>query len=347
MLVRRSMGIGRPSEYGFLPLLVVIIFSPLEDGVLRMADGSVKKAQNWDSNRIKHALHLPDWVFRKNSEETLRANGKPVLVSEYQPEMKGSLFCPECCCPLFRSPVREEANKKGKNAFYAHRRNIVTECGLRTKKAEGKKYLSEEEASQAIIDGKLVIVEGFLQSRPVAPEQNAGVYDQTAVEDQDGEVATVPIARHRGRSFNLPSKLTTVRGLCRYFNENLYKYYVFPGAQHARLLLDCLRDVSIMSSPTQGEILGFGRIRSIRDAGFNPHNIRFIKLEFQRGGGYADFSIKIQRYDAELHNLDEQSVGRFVLFYGAVRESGVGLAVSNLAWGELSILPPKYDEYLS
>lgn len=312
-----------------------------------MADGSVKKPQNWDSNRIKHALHLPGWTFRKDSEATLRANGKPVLVSEYQPDMKGSLFCPECCCPLFRSPTKEEANKKGKNAFYAHRRNIVTDCGLRTKKAEGKKYLSEEEAAQAIVDGKLVIVEGFLQTRPAVPEKKAGVYDQTAVEDQDGEVTTVPIARHRGKSFNLPSKLTTVRGLCRNFNENLYKYYVLPGAQHARLLLDSLRDISAMDSPTQSEVLGFGRIQSIWDAGPNPHNIRFVKLKFNRGGGYADFSIKIQRYDAELHSLNEQSVGRFVLFYGIVRESGVGLAVSNLAWGEVALLPPKYDQYLT
>ena len=312
-----------------------------------MADGSVKKAQNWDSNRIKHAIHLPGWMFRRDSEATLRANGKSVLVSEYQPEMKGAIFCPECCCPLFRSPVNEEANKNGKNAFYAHRRNIVTECGLRTKKAEGKKYLSEEEAAQAIVDGKLVVVEGFLQSRPAVPVKQSEVYGETAVEDQDGEIATVPIARHRGKSFNLPSKLTTVRGLCRNFDENLYKYYVFPGAQHAQLLLDSLRDVSSMDSPTQKEILGFGRIKSIWDAGSNPHNIRFVKLEFNRGGGYADFSIKIQIYDAELHSLNEQSVGRFVLFYGIVRESGVGLAVSNLAWGEVSILPLKYDHYLS
>ncbi|MCO8161030.1 hypothetical protein NJC38_02550 [Pseudomonas sp. 21LCFQ010] len=311
-----------------------------------MADGSGKKSQNWESNRIKHALHLPGWVFRKDSETTLRANGKPVLVSEYQADMKGSLFCPECCCPLFRSPLNEEANKTGKNAFYAHRRNIVTECGLRTKKAEGKKYLSEEEAAQAIVDGKLVIVEGFLQSRPATPEKQAEVYSQSAVEDQDGEIASVPIARHRGRSFNLPAKLTTVRGLCRKFDDNLYKYYVFPGAKHARLLLDSLRNISIMDSPTQSEILGFGRITSIWDAGSNPHNIRFVKLEFNRRGGYADFSIKIQKYDAELHDLNEGAIGKFVLFYGIVRESGVGLAVSNLAWGEVSLLPAKYDQYL-
>lgn len=71
-----------------------------------------------------------------------------------------------------------------------------------------------------------------------------------------------------------------------------------------------------MDSPTQSEILGFRRIKSIWDAGPNPHNIRFVKLEFDRGGGYADFSIKIQRYDAELHSLNEQSVGSFVLFSG-------------------------------
>ena len=154
--------------------------------------------------------------------------------------------------------------------------------------------MSEEVAAQAIVDCKLLIVEGFLQARPAVPEKEAGVYDRTAVEDQDGEVATVPIARHRGRSFNLPSKLTTVRGPCRNFNENLYKCYVLPGAQHARLLFDSLRDVSSMDSPTQSEILGFRRIKSIWDAGPNPHNIRFVKLEFDRGGGMQIFPSKFK-----------------------------------------------------
>jgi hypothetical protein len=311
-----------------------------------MADGSGKKAQNWASNRIKHALHLPGWVFRQDREATLRANGRPVLVSEYQPEMKGALFCPECCCPLFRSPEKEEANKKGKNAYYAHRRNIVTECGLRTNKAEGKKYLTEEEAAQAIADGKLVIVKGFLKDKPVSPDKEAEVYNQTAVEDEQGEVSEVAIGRHRGEKFNLPSTLTTVRGLCTKFDENLYKYYVFPEKQHAQLLLDALRNVTTLVSTTESPILGYGRIVSIYEPGKRPQSTRFVKLAFEAKGGYGDFSVMISQHEADLHNLNTQSIDRFAIFYGKISVNGGGLSVKNIGWGEVALLPTKYEKFL-
>lgn len=312
-----------------------------------MADGAGKKAQNWASNRIKHALHLPGWVFKRENETVLRASGKQVLVSEYEAEMKGSIFCPECCCPLFRSPEKEDANKRGKNAHYAHQRNIVTECGLRSKKAEGKRYATEEDAAQAIVDGKLVVVESFLKDRPVTPEKDAEIYDQTVVEDQDGQIASVPIARHRGTKFNLPSKITTVRGLCTKFDENLYKYYVFPGAQHAHLLADAIRNVDTLSGITEMPILGYGQIVGIYEPGKYAHSTRFIKLKFGHKGGYGDFSIMLSQEEADKHNLNASSVGRFAMFYGRISVNGTGLSVKNLGWGEVSLVPKKYDKYLT
>ena len=312
-----------------------------------MADGPGRNAQNWASNRIKHALHLPGWLFEGGDHSLLKRSGKPVLVSEYEPEMKTHIFCPECCCPLFRSPTKVDADKGGRNAYFAHRRNIKTECGLRTKKAEGKKYLTEEDAVQAIIDGNLVIVEGFLKTRPVSPIKIAEEYDQTLVEDQDGEIASVPISRHRGKKFNLPSKLTTVRGLCRNFDESLYRYYFFPHAKHAQLLFDALRQISEIDGPTDLPILAFGTVVSMWDAGPNPHNVRFIMVKFLASSGFKDFSIKLPISDAEDHHLNTASVGRTLLVYGQVRESGLGLSMSNLGWGEISLLPKKYEHYLS
>lgn len=309
--------------------------------------GSKKIGADWDRNRIKHALHLPGWIFKVTNESVLRRTGKPVLVSEYQKEMKGEIFCPECTCPLFRSPVEVEANKNGRNAYYAHRRNIKTECGLRTKPAEGKKYLTEEEASQAIVDGKLVIVKGFLKEKPVSPDKEAKEYDQTAVEDEQGEVSEVAIGRHRGERFNLPSTLTTVRGLCTNFDQNLYRYYVFPEQQHAQLLFDALRNVSTLDSITNSPVLGYGRIVSIWEPGKYPQSTRFVKLAFKAKNGYGDFSIMISQREADLHDLNTQSIGRFAIFYGKISVNGGGLSVKNIGWGEVALLPTKYDEYLS
>src|SRR5690606_1762934 len=92
------------------------------------------------NNRIKYALLHSSWVFAKNSLSQLQAQGNPVLVSEYETEMKGRLFCPSCGCPLFRSPEQEDNDRGGRTAYFGHRPKIETDCPLRTKRAEGKKY---------------------------------------------------------------------------------------------------------------------------------------------------------------------------------------------------------------
>lgn len=304
------------------------------------------KGQSAGNNRIKHALHLPGWIFGTHGEPKLRQSGRPVMVTEYQPEMKGALFCPECCCPLFRSPENDEANKAGRNAYFAHKRNTKTECSLRTKQAVGKKYLTEEEAAQAIVDGKLVVVHGFLKDRPVSPDKNPGEYDQTAVEDEQGQVSEVAIARHRGKTFNLPGTLTTVRGLCRRFDENLYKYYAFPGTQYAQLLADAIRDVDTLESTTELPVLGYGRIVHIFEPGKYPSSTRFVKLAYKAKNGFGDFSIMLTQEEADLHELTVDSVGRFAMFYGKISINGSGLSAKGLGWGEVTLVPSKYDKYL-
>jgi len=312
-----------------------------------MADDSIKNTQNGASNRIKHARLLQGWSYPEGSQTVLRQSGVPVLVSEYDVEMKGSIFCPECCCPLFRSPEDEDANKRGRSAFFAHKRGVKTECSLRAKPAVGKYYSTEEEASQAVVDGALVIVKGFMQSRPESPDIKSGVYDQTKVEDPDGEVSDVPINRYRGKKFNLPSVVTSVAGFCRKFSDNLYKYYYLPGAQHAQLLMDALKPLTPKTDVTTDPILIYGVITHVNDAGSNPWNVRFVFLKFSSVLGYKDFSLKITVSDGDNHGIDKSAVGRTVIAYGRVRQSGIGLALNDLKWGEIALLPPKYVNNLA
>ncbi|WP_460146663.1 hypothetical protein [Pseudomonas sp. S2_A02] len=312
-----------------------------------MADGRNKTPQTGASNRIKHALLLPGWSFSNGSQALLRQTGKPVLVSEYDVEMKGKIFCPECCCPLFRSPEDEDANKRGRSAFFAHKRGIKTECSLRTKPAVGKNYTTEEEANQAIVDGALVVIKGFMQSRPISPDIESSVYDQTKVEDQNGELSEVPISRYRGKKFTVPSVLTSVAGICRKFDSNLYKYYYFPEAQHAQLLVDALRPVTPATDVTEHPVLIHGVITSVGDAGNNPWNVRFVFLKFSSNLGYKDFSLKISVADGDHHGINKSAVGRTVIAYGRVRQSGIGLALNELKWGEVALLPAKYVEILN
>lgn len=303
-------------------------------------------AQNQEpNNRIKFAYHLDGWRYEGGNQARLRARAAKVLASEYRNDMKGKIFCPECCCPLDRRPHDRDSDRRGRVAFFAHRRGIDTDCGLRTLPAAGKRYETEEEAAQAINNGNLVIVSEFLQEQPEAPEKVAGVYDQGPAEDIEGELSLVPIARHRGRTFELPSKITTVRGMCRNFDQNLHRYYVLPGGQHAKILYDHLVSVQSLTDITEHSILVYGRIISAWDAGQAAHNCRFIKLRYP-GNAYKDFNIKMYRSSAEAHGLSIGNVGRIVIAYGRVRENGIGLSVDYPAWGEVALLPGEYNRYL-
>lgn len=300
-----------------------------------------------EANRIKHALYSPVWIWGVGEQSVLKSTAQRVLVSEYQPEFRGRIFCPECCCPLYRSPDREEANKRGRSAFYGHRRNIKTECGLRTKPAQGKRYDTEEDAKQAILNGDLVIIEGFIQERPVAPSKNPEVYNETPVEDIDGEPAAVPIGRHRGESFNLPSKVSTVAGLCRKFDENYYKYYYLPNSQHVVQLMDLLVSIHPDLKKGTGPLLLYGKIIGVTDFGKGgPNNIRFVYLETPNNQNFKDFVLKFTVAEGNERGLTSERVGRIVIAYGTVEGSGIGLAFSNLGWGEVSLLPVKYEHLL-
>ncbi|RSC95523.1 hypothetical protein [Pandoraea apista] len=69
------------------------------------------------------------------------------------------------------------------------------------------------------------------------------------------------------------------------------------------------------------------------------------KLRYPRGK-WIDFNIKIQAAKQEEKGINDNSAGRIVLFWGKITESGIGLAVKGLGWGEFSLLPEKYNKLL-
>jgi hypothetical protein len=299
---------------------------------------------NGESNRIKYALHHTTWIWGKGSNPVLKAGGTPVVPTEYLKEMKHHIFCPECCCPLYRSPEDEDANKRGRSAYFGHKKGIKTDCSLRTKPAVGKRYDTEEEASQAVVNGELVIIESFMEEKPSSPDTQQSVYDETRVEDIDGELAQVPIARHVGKKFTLPSKITSVAGLCRNFDKNYCIYYFFPGAQHAILLMDAIRKPTPQLEVTQSPILLAGRITGVSDAGRGQdHNVRYVYLEFHSTLGYKDLTLKMTVGAGNAHKIDRNAEGRVVLAWGRVRQNGIGITIEYPKWGEVSLLPTKYE----
>lgn len=166
------------------------------------------------NNRIKYAYFLHGWCPKTGSKSVLASTARKVLVSEYEPRMDQHLFCPGCFTPLVRIPKDKAVFSNGRKACFAHiptYRSVL--CDLRSTKPEGKHYVDEEQAKQAIEDHELVVVSSFLDAPPDASEVKSGVYDQTPVEDIDGPITNVPIARHTGETFRLPTKISTVNSL--------------------------------------------------------------------------------------------------------------------------------------
>lgn len=295
-------------------------------------------------NRIKFSLHLNGWSFKNGDKALLRNSAEKIHINEYAPHMKGHIFCPECTANLFRSPKEKDFAVNGRGAYFAHSRGIDTDCGLRTKKADGKKYLTEEDAKQAILNEELVIVEGFIREKPIPPSKGATEYDATLIEELDGPIADVPIGRHRGESFKLQSKFKTIRGICNNFNENIIRYFYMPNSQHAIQLQDLLVNIESVTEEDDIPRIYYGRIEQSSNAGKTPQNIRMTRLS--KHAGVVDFYLKLIDEKQKEKGIDDNSKSRVVLMYGKVTSNGVGLCIENPGWGEFALLPVKYENLL-
>ncbi|MCF5727024.1 hypothetical protein K3H43_06475 [Aeromonas veronii] len=214
-------------------------------------------------NRIKFARHLHGWEYNTGDKSELKIKARSILVTEYQPIMENHIFCPHCCVGLFKSPKGKDFSSNGRAAFFAHKPGFDSVCDLRAKKIDGKHYLNEEDAKQAIQDDELVIVAGFIKDKPILPHINNSIYDQTEIEDITGPETLVPIGRHKGASFKLPSKFKTVKGIVTNFEENLHRYFHFPKMRNAILLQDCLHKIENVKKPDEQPRLYYGEIVSI------------------------------------------------------------------------------------
>jgi hypothetical protein len=297
--------------------------------------------------RIKFAYKLEGWSYETGSQFELRRAGGKILPSEYTQDMEGKIFCPACFTNLTRNPKEADYFSNGRSAHFAHLRTYKhVKCDLRVKRSEGKKFDTYEEAQKAIDDENLVIIYGFLQEKPQGQQDPAGVYDETPIEDINGPVSEVPIARHSGESFSLPSKITTVAGICRNFDENLYKHYLLPGRQNAVRLIDLLKDVREVIEKGSTPRLYFGKIiRSYTPVKYPAaHNMRMTELA--GAPSVRDFYLKEEHGISSSKGINDKTRERYVLMWGEIGENGIGLCIEGLNWGEFALLPAQYNHLL-
>jgi hypothetical protein len=298
--------------------------------------------------KISFAYYSPGWSFENGNKEALKRSVQ-VAPEEYEEEMVGGLFCPGCSTNIDRTPKGKNLFANQREPFFRHlSRWKHVACYLRAKKPEGKRYDSWEEAKRAIDHEQLSIISEFLQERPVIRDEPQHIYDETSVEDIEGPLSEVPIGRHQGESFQLPSKISTVAGICRNFEVNLQKYFFLPNSTHAIKLAELITNVSELKFEIlEGEQLPklyFGRILRSWNAGAYDASTRMTRL--QCAVGVPDFTLKLSNGFCLGKNINNDSEGRIVVFYGKITDNGIGLAASGLSWGEVALLPLKYNNLL-
>jgi len=300
------------------------------------------------TRKIPYAHHLPGWSFDGGNREALKVSRR-VPPEEYEEEMMGSLFCPGCSTNVERTPKEKDLFANQREPFYRHlKRWQHIGCVLRAKKPVGKRYDTWEEAKRAIEHEHLAIVKEFLQEKPEVKLIPGGEYDETPVEDIEGPVSQTPIGRHQGESFELPSTITTIAGMCRNFEKNKDKYFFLPMATHAVKLAELLTDVAdiqydVLEEPRTPRLY-YGKIISSRNAGSYDHSTRMTRLACHPA--VKDFYVKLPNGFCREKGITDDSKGRIIMFFGTIVESGIGLAATDLAWGEIALVPAKYNELL-
>lgn len=292
-------------------------------------------------------MYLEGWSYEIGKVHELLLKGRKILPGDFHESMLGSIFCPGCKTSLSRSPKNKPTFSNSRQACFVHLPSYSeVECDLRTPKPEGMKYPTEELALQAIADDQLAIVSGFMTTPPEKKHNLGEPYSQSAVEDLHGPISEVPISRHSGETFKLPSKISTVAGICRRFDENLYKYYVLPGEVTAARLVSALTKVEQVEATDDTPKLYWGEIVSSHNAGITPKpsNLRMTKLRCSRA--VKDFYLKAVDSEQMEKGIGDKSGGRVVLFWGKITWNGIGLCVELPAWGEYALLPTKYDHLL-
>ena len=289
-------------------------------------------------------LFLKGWIYSGGDKRALRRGATTVTVDKYLPEMKGSIFCPECCVGVFRYPETGSHDRSGRKAYFSHARKDSPECGLRAKKTLVRRFESRELASQSIEDGSLVVVKEFVKEKPeLVSGKGLSQCEGGVMEAPDGGLVEVPIGKRKGESFNLPSKLTTVRAICWGFDNNLYRYFYLPGEKRAVRLLDLLIDIKGLRGVDGERKLYFGKIKSSEKHTYT----RVTMLEYTGDKDFNDFCFKAEDSESREHGVGDDSVGKTLVMYGVItKRGGTGLCIKDVGWGEYAVLPSKYDHLL-
>jgi len=236
-------------------------------------------------------------------------------------------------------------------AYYKHLKDDNAPfCSLRCGPIQYKKYASQEDAKKAVEDEELIVISGFLESRPDnnprIDSEGSEVPVDSHFERKNGKEVSLPISRHHGESFKVPSQVTSVQSSCVNFDHNYYREIYLVGADGKAKryrFCDSLKEINDITEGSSDPAFFFGTFWKIEK--FTGHSNVWLKIN--QGTSFRDFRVRITNDTAEGRGFfNDKNRGRITVFYSRVDEVGMGYMTPQLGWGEVALLPAKYDDFL-
>lgn len=127
---------------------------------------------------------------------------------------------------------------------------------------------------KAVEDEEIIVISGFLESRPDnnprIDSEGSEVPVDSHFERKNGKEVSLPISRHHGESFKVPSHVTSVQSLCVNFDHNYYREIYLVGADgKAKRYRFCdslkeINDITEGSSDPAFFLVRFGKLRRLQ-----------------------------------------------------------------------------------
>ncbi|NJM68470.1 MAG: hypothetical protein HC851_23810 [Acaryochloris sp. RU_4_1] len=243
----------------------------------------------------------------------LLEEGTPTSLEEYDWKIgdRKKYFCPRCGYPCRRHPRKRNRTKVGTLLDFRHfPKRKWRECRFRTKKSEGKKYLTESQRRQAQEDGRLTVIEKWLSEpndREVDSLDNSSGQYRGVNESDDGSETDRPIGRYKYGIAQYPRVIETVQFICDYTDQFLYQDIQLPdrNANEHEIFTDVFIHAShIQTYHRRKSFLYWGRIERVCDVeghlcicfGYQDHCLYLaIPHRFASRRGWTEQSI-LNRY---------------------------------------------------
>ncbi|SPW26811.1 hypothetical protein [Edwardsiella tarda] len=304
------------------------------------------------TRRIAYAYYDPDWIKGEHTLLALKRNTVEPLA--YSLSMKGYIFCPSCYEHITRVPADPDKGMTTNEvpAYYKHLKDDNAPfCSLRCGPIQYKKYASQEDAKKAVEDEELIVISDFLESRPDnnprIDSEGSEVPVDSHFERKNGKEVSLSISRHHGESFKVPSQVTSVQSLCVNFDHNYYREIYLVGADGKAKryrFCDSLKEINDITEESSDPAFYFGTFWKIEK--FTGHSNVWLKIN--QGTSFRDFRVRITNDTAEGRGFfNDKNRGRITVFYSRVDEVGMGYMTPQLGWGEVALLPAKYDDFLT